>query len=88
MNKKTEKFHEMKLEELVQELKELKERLFRLRFSHATGQLANPLEMASCKKDIARVLTILKQLNSKGEKIVAPVKAVSTKTAKKEKVAK
>jgi len=59
MNKKTEKFHEMKNDELTAELKELKEKLFRLRFSHATGQLSNPLEMSHCKKDIARVKTIL-----------------------------
>ena len=59
MNKKAQKFHEMKTEELTAELKELKEKLFRLRFIHATGQLANPLEMAHCKKDIARVKTVL-----------------------------
>ena len=59
--KKAEKFHEMKTDELTAELKELKEKLFRLRFQHATGQLANPMEMAACKKDIARVKTILQE---------------------------
>ena len=58
---KAEKFHEMKTEELSAQLKELREKLFRLRFSHATGQLGNPKEMTVCKKDIARVKTILKE---------------------------
>jgi len=93
MNKKAEKFHEMKNDELTNELKELKEKLFRLRFSHATGQLANPLEMAHCKKDIARVKTILHQRNLKtaaGGEVVVPVGAdtdrpKSTAKAKKAK---
>jgi len=58
---KTEKFHELKMDELTNRLRELKEKLFRLRFSHATGQLANPMEMAGCKKDIARVKTVLRE---------------------------
>ena len=82
----------MKFEELVAELKEQKERLFRLRFSHATGQLANPLEMQSCKRDIARVKTILKQRELKGESMPKKAKPAAakaaTKSAKTEKVAK
>ena len=58
---KATKYHEMKTDELVNELKDLKEKLFRLRFQHATGQLANPLEMANCKKNIARIKTILRE---------------------------
>ena len=89
MNKKTEKFHELKMDELLQELKEQKERLFRLRFSHATGQLSNPIEMASCKRDIARVKTILRQRELKGEKPTKTAVAVATAPSKKkEKVAK
>ncbi|MCL2848210.1 MAG: 50S ribosomal protein L29 [Firmicutes bacterium] len=83
----------MKLDELLIELKDLKERLFRLRFSHATGQLANPIEMASCKRDIARVKTILKEREANGENLhttVAAAALVNPKksTVKKEKVAK
>lgn len=35
---------EMKDDELQLKLNELKQELFNLRFSHATGQLANPMQ--------------------------------------------
>jgi len=52
--------------ELQQTLKELKDELFNLRFQHAINQLENPMRINSVKKDIARVMTIIreKQLNS------------------------
>lgn len=52
-------YREMKDEELNVRLTELKQELFNLRFSHATGQLANPMQMVNCKRDIARIKTIL-----------------------------
>ena len=39
--------------------KELKEELFNLRFQSATGQLKNPQRIGECKKDIARIKTLL-----------------------------
>ena len=52
--------------ELTQTLKDLKEELFNLRFQHAINQLDNPMRIHSVKKDIARVMTIIreKQLSS------------------------
>ena len=52
--------------ELTQLLKDLKDELFNLRFQHAINQLDNPMRINSVKKDIARVMTILreKELNS------------------------
>jgi large subunit ribosomal protein L29 len=47
--------------ELNTKLSELKEELFNLRFRHATGQLENPVSLRNCKKDIARVQTIIRQ---------------------------
>ncbi|MDO5033535.1 MAG: 50S ribosomal protein L29 [Eubacteriales bacterium] len=47
--------------ELDQELLDLKEELFKLRFQHATKQLDNPLKLKSVKRDIARVKTVLKE---------------------------
>ena len=44
-----------------------KEELFNLRFSHATGQLANPASINVCKKDIARVKTLLRERELNGE---------------------
>ena len=39
----------------------LKKELFNLRLNHATGQLNNPLALSVCKKDIARVKTVLRE---------------------------
>ena len=58
-------FREMSDAELSVKLEELKQELFNLRFSHATGQLANPMQMVNCKKDIARVKTIMREREMK-----------------------
>ena len=47
--------------ELNQLLKDLKDELFNLRFQHAINQLDNPMRINSVKKDIARVMTIIKE---------------------------
>ncbi len=47
--------------ELNQLLKDLKDELFNLRFQHAINQLENPMRINSVKKDIARVMTIIKE---------------------------
>ena len=64
---KAKNFKEMTNEELNAKLKSLKQELFNLRFSNATGQLANPMQLKEKKKDIARVKTILteRELNKK-----------------------
>lgn len=58
---KAKELHELKNEELEVKLSDLKQELFNLRFQHATGQLANPVQMNSVKKDIARVKTIIRE---------------------------
>lgn len=58
---KTKEIREFTVEELNTKLKELKEELFNLRFRHAIGQLENPASLNSCKKDIAKVKTILRE---------------------------
>ena len=65
---KTKELHELTVDELNAKLKELSEELFNLRFRHAIGQLENPMSLKTCKKDIARVKTILmeRELNAKG----------------------
>ena len=57
---KANTFKDMSIEELNLKLTELKQELFHLRFSHATGQLANPMQMVNCKRDIARIKTELR----------------------------
>ena len=58
---KADKFRELKDEELATREKELKSELFNLRFQSATGQLSNPQRIKECKKDIARIKTIIRQ---------------------------
>ena len=56
---KVKELRDMTNEELNSKLKSLKQELFNLRFSNATGQLSNPMQINACKKDIARIKTIL-----------------------------
>ncbi len=58
---KASKFNEMTTQELFDREKELKTELFNLRFQQATGELTNPMRIRECKKDIARVKTIVRQ---------------------------
>ena len=50
--------------ELNAKLKELKTELFNLRFQHAINQLDNPHKIADVKKDIARVMTVIREKNA------------------------
>jgi large subunit ribosomal protein L29 len=58
---KASKFREMSEQELGNQLKEFKRELFNLRFQMATGQLQNPMAIKECRKNIARVNTILRE---------------------------
>ncbi len=58
---KAKEIREMSSEELENKLKELKNELFNLRFQHAINQLDNPHKIADVKKDIARVMTVLRE---------------------------
>ena len=58
---KAKQIHEMTDEELTTKLAELKDELFNLRFRHAVGQLENPSVIATVKKDIARVKTVIRE---------------------------
>ena len=58
---KLRELKEMTNDELVNELKDLKQELFNLRFQSATGQLGNVMMIQKTKKDIARVKTILRE---------------------------
>ncbi len=58
---KAVKFFEMSTEELNQKLNEKKADLFNLRFQHATNQLENPAKLTECRRDIAKIKTILRQ---------------------------
>ena len=65
---KINKIVEMSSPELEKEVEELKKELFNLRFSLATNGLENPMRIKEVKKDIARIKTVLRQRELKGEK--------------------
>ncbi|MBO4569917.1 MAG: 50S ribosomal protein L29 [Clostridia bacterium] len=67
--------------ELVEKLASLKQELFNLRFSHATGSLSNPLAINVCKKNIAKVNTILRE-RELGIAKTQPAQEATTKTKK------
>ena len=58
---KTIDVRKMSIAELETKLLGLKKDLFNLRLQHATNQLDNPIRIADVKKDIARVMTIIRE---------------------------
>ena len=59
---KPSKLREMSKEDLLQEEGELREQLFKLRFQTATGQLESATKARAVRRDIARIRTILREL--------------------------
>ena len=51
--------------ELETKVADLKAELFNLRFQLATGQLQNTMVIQGVKRDIARCMTVLRQLEQK-----------------------
>ena len=62
---KASEIRELSNAELNEKLTALKVELFNLRFQHAINQLENPMRMKEVKKDIARIKTVLRQLEMK-----------------------
>lgn len=52
---------EQTVEELEAKEKELSGQLFALRLQKVTGQLDNPAKIGEAKRDLARVLTVLRE---------------------------
>ena len=52
--------------ELDAKLLELKDELFKLRFQQAINQLDNPMRINAVKKDIARVKTVMRDIELHG----------------------
>jgi large subunit ribosomal protein L29 len=52
---------EQTVEELMAKEKELAGQLFALRLQKVTGQLDNPAKIGQAKRDLARVLTVLRE---------------------------
>lgn len=48
-------------ERLLDELEDLKEALFNLRFQKSFGQLEDPNALRRAKRDVARILTVIRE---------------------------
>jgi len=62
---KASKVRDMSKEDLILEESELRKQLFRIRFQAAVGQVENAPKMRGIRKDIARIKTILKEMETK-----------------------
>ena len=64
---KASEIRESTAAELNKKLEELRSELFNLRFQHAINQLENPMRIKAVKKDIARIKTILGEMELSGD---------------------
>jgi large subunit ribosomal protein L29 len=62
---------EMTVEEMQRKVGDLKQELFNLRFQHEIGQLENRAKIRQTKQDIARLLTVIREVSLNPQ----PVKA-------------
>ncbi len=58
---KAKDLRQLSSEELESKYEELAEQLFKLRIQKSIGQLDNPAKIKQVKRDIARILTILRE---------------------------
>jgi large subunit ribosomal protein L29 len=71
MVEKNKKYHEMSTDELHKNLNDAHEELMNLRFQQATGELTDHTRLRFTRRQIARLLTILRERELKvvgGEK--------------------
>lgn len=62
---KVSEIKELSPEEMIKKVKTLKETYFNLRFQHETGQLENSSKLKDTRKDVARVKTVIRQVQTK-----------------------
>jgi large subunit ribosomal protein L29 len=58
---KASELREQTVEELLDKERDLAEQLFALRLQKVTGQLEKPSRVSAVRKDLARVLTVLRE---------------------------
>ena len=64
---KINEIRDLTTEELQLQVAELKKELFTQRFSLATNNLDNPMKINLIKKEIARVMTVIRERELRGE---------------------
>ena len=65
---KPTEIRELSLDEMEVKEAELKDQLFKLRFQNALGQLENSMKLKTIKKDLARIKTIQREIESANKK--------------------
>jgi large subunit ribosomal protein L29 len=80
---KAKEIHELTDEDLKSQLAENRAELFNLRFQMATSQLDNTARINMVKKDVARVLTVIREreISAELESILDEQNAVIAETA-------
>ena len=68
---KASKFKELNSEELIQKEKAFKKELFDLNFQRKMGNVEKPNRFRMLKRDIARILTILRERKLEEKKMVS-----------------
>ncbi|MFN3406271.1 MAG: 50S ribosomal protein L29 [Caldimicrobium sp.] len=58
---KAKDLRELSLPELKEKLVELRQELFNLRFQKSIHRLENPMKLRNLRRDIARVLTVIRE---------------------------
>ena len=64
---KIKAIRELTTEELQLKIADLKKELFTQRFNLATNNLENPMKIPAIKKDIAKIMTVIREREIKGE---------------------
>ena len=72
---KADTFRDLSADELEAKSSELREQLLKLRFQQSTGQIESPQMLRGVRKDIARVMTILRERELGLEPPGAPLQA-------------
>ena len=68
---KASEIREMTTEEMLRKVTDLKQELFNLRFQHEIGQLENQAKIRQTRQEIARMLTVNREVSLNPQ----PVKA-------------
>ena len=58
---KAQALRDKNVDELRQQEHDLREQIFKLRFQKATGQAENPQRIVMVRKELARVLTVIRE---------------------------
>ena len=64
---KIKEIRDLTTEELQIKITDLKKELFTQRFNLATNNLDNPMKIPAIKKDIAKIMTVIREREIKGE---------------------